>query len=44
MAKFSKIKAKPYFGVTFAQMEFFLKPPAMYNCKGPQHLNFKDTE
>ena len=35
MAEFFKIKNKAYFGVTFAQREFFLKTPAMYNCRGP---------
>ena len=34
MTMFFKIKKKPYSGVTFAQREFLLKTPAMYNCRG----------
>ena len=29
-----KIKKNPYFGVNFAQKEFFLNTPVMYNCRG----------
>ena len=35
MAKFFETKKKPYFTVTFAQREFFLKTQAMYNYRGP---------
>ena len=35
MTKFFRIKKKPYFGVIFAQREFFPKTPAMHNCSGP---------
>ena len=36
MTKFFKIKKKPYFGVTFAQREFFQKTLAVYNFSVPQ--------
>ena len=35
MTKIFKTKKKPYFGVIFAQREFFLKTMATYNCRGP---------
>ena len=34
-------KEKPYFGVTFAQRKFFLKTPAMYNCRGPPIFQYQ---
>ena len=33
--KIFKIKKKPYFGVTFAQREFFQKTLTTYNCSSP---------
>ena len=33
MTKFFRINKKPYFGVTFAQRDFFLKPLTMYSCR-----------
>ena len=41
---FQNKEKKTYFGVTFAQREFFLKSRAMYNCRGPPALTVKDTE
>ena len=41
MTKFFKIKKKHYFRVMFAQRELFLKPLAMYNCRGTPAFKYQ---